>query len=89
MFGCCLEFSELVIAPCGRRFKVCTNCDNGINDCTEGQCDHPKNDMDCPFGPECDAGREPCCDGCASGLGPCHGPGWHLVCYTHNYEEKS
>lgn len=82
MFSCCQEHRELVTAPCGRRFMVCTNCDNGINACTEGDCNHPI----CP-GPDCEFGREPCCNGCASGLGPCSGPGYHLVCYTHDSYE--
>ena len=32
---------------------------------------------------ECELGEEPCCDGCASGMGPCYGPGYRWVCYTH------
>jgi hypothetical protein len=44
MFGCCLDFKEEVVAPCGRRYSVCTVCDNGINDCTEGYCEHPPYD---------------------------------------------
>ncbi len=31
---------------------------------------------------DCDWSSEPCCDGCASGLGPCDGPGYRLVCVT-------
>lgn len=31
----------------------------------------------------CDWSLEPCCDGCASGLGPCYGPGYQTVCLTH------
>ena len=38
----------------------------------------------CPYGPDCDASEEPCCNGCASGLGPCYGPGYQLVCLTHD-----
>ena len=40
MFGCCLENRVSVTAPCGRTYSVCEVCDNGINDCTEGYCDH-------------------------------------------------
>ena len=82
MRGCCRDFTELVNTECGRQFSVCKNCDNGINDCTEGQCDHPADVDQCP-GPYCEFGEEPCCNGCASGLGPCYGPGYHRVCYTH------
>lgn len=85
MYSYCQEFKEVVLAPCGRQYSVCSVCDNGINECTEGYCTHLEirdDDDECP-GPNCDTGEEPCCDGCASGLGPCHGPGYHLVCYTH------
>jgi len=41
MFGCCAEESVQVTAPCGRTYRVCTSCDRGINDCTEGYCEHP------------------------------------------------
>lgn len=44
---------------------------------------------DCPYGKDCEVGEEPCCNGCASGMGPCYGPGYHLVCYTHDTEESS
>ena len=39
---------------------------------------------ECPYGPDCDASEEPCCNGCASGLGPCFGPGYQLVCLHHD-----
>ena len=38
----------------------------------------------CPHGPDCDPSEEPCCNGCASGLGPCYGPGYRTVCLTHD-----
>lgn len=39
---CCIEYTEDVITACGRTFQVCKNCDRGINECTENECDHPK-----------------------------------------------
>ena len=38
----------------------------------------------CPDTPYCDPSTEPCCDGCASGLGPCHGPGYTPTCLAHD-----
>lgn len=39
-YTCCVDDSPFVQAPCGRWFRVCTTCDNGINACTEGECEH-------------------------------------------------
>lgn len=40
-------------------------------------------ELECPYTPECEISEEYCCNGCASGLGPCFGPGLHPVCLTH------
>lgn len=42
MFSCCTENRESVVAPCGRTWTVCSVCDRGINDCTEGYCQHDR-----------------------------------------------
>lgn len=39
---CCADSTRIVTAPCGRVFDVCMECDNGINECTEGECQHVK-----------------------------------------------
>ena len=38
--NCCTYARENVTADCGRVYSVCRECDNGINPCTEGFCDH-------------------------------------------------
>lgn len=40
---CCREYEVgIYTAPCGRRVYICRNCDYGINECSEGECDHEK-----------------------------------------------
>lgn len=40
IYFCCEDFTIIQVTACGRQFPVCTECDNGINECTEGECDH-------------------------------------------------
>ncbi len=35
----------IVLAPCGRSYSVCMVCDKGINDCTENECAHVKEEV--------------------------------------------
>ena len=39
-----------------------------------------------PDNPACDYSEEPCCHGCATGLGPCPGPGYQTICLTHTQD---
>jgi hypothetical protein len=37
----CRQYEVIILTtPCGRRAYYCRNCDYGINECTEGECDH-------------------------------------------------
>lgn len=38
---------------------------------------------------ECEWDDVPCCNGCATGMGPCHGPGYQLTCLTHHHVRKA
>lgn len=40
--SCCVDYGAPLTTACGRTFMVCPVCDNGINDCTEQECDHDK-----------------------------------------------
>ena len=51
--SCCVEHGAPLTTACGRTFMVCPVCDNGINNCTEQECDHDKL-IDGKMDTECD-----------------------------------